>query len=139
MSEPFALLEARLKAGGQSITVTRRVVFDALQNAEPLSMRELALRCANIDRSSVYRTVQLFEKLGIVQRLQIGWKYKLELSGEFIHHHHHLSCTRCGTIIPLAEDAAIERQLEQLAAQHGFTASDHQLEIRGLCAACSRK
>jgi len=35
---------------------------------------------------------------------QIGWKYKLELSNAFQHHHHHLTCLQCGGVTPLPED-----------------------------------
>lgn len=99
-------------------------------------MHELLLACPTVDRASIYRTVALFEKLGIVQRLQIGWKYKLELTDSFIHHHHHLSCSQCGKIVALPENADLEAALLALATSRGFSAQDHQLEIRGLCGDC---
>jgi Fur family transcriptional regulator, ferric uptake regulator len=80
----------------------------------------------------------LFERLGIVQRLQIGLKYKLELSAAFSHHHHHLSCTRCGAIIPFEEDPALEKRLALLATAKNFQPIDHQLEIRGFCSNCTK-
>ncbi len=100
-------------------------------------MQQLVSRCRiTIDRASVYRTVRLFEQLGIVQRLQIGWKYKLELSNAFQDHHHHLTCLHCSAVTPLPEDLVLEAQLTRLAQQHNFDARDHQLEIRGLCLNC---
>lgn len=99
-------------------------------------MHEVLAKSADVDRASVYRTVALFEALGIVQRLQIGWKYKLELSGDFVHHHHHLSCLQCGRIIALPEDTVLEKRLHALANTQNFLSQDHQLEIKGLCADC---
>jgi Fur family ferric uptake transcriptional regulator len=129
--------EQALQANKQSVTQPRRIVFEALQHKEPLTMHELMLACGdNIDRASLYRIVALFERLGIVQRLQIGWKYRLELSNSFQEHHHHLTCTVCATIIPLHEDSALEQRLSDIATQQNFTAHDHQLEIRGICARC---
>jgi Fur family ferric uptake transcriptional regulator len=119
------------------MTEPRQVVFEALQNHEPQTMNSLVTACQQkIDRASVYRTVQLFERLGIVQRLQIGWKYKLELSDAFSHHHHHLSCSVCGIVIPIKEDKFLERQLYDLAEAHSFLPESHQLEIRGICEIC---
>lgn len=92
-----------------------------------------------IDRASLYRTIGLFEKLGLVQRIYIGWKYKVELSDIFTHHHHHISCSNCGKIVAIKEEEQIERLLRTLASQYGFVAQGHQLEIQGLCAHCQDK
>ena len=137
MADPDSVLRNTIKAHGYSLTKPRQVVFDALQNQEPQSLSSLVATCqGKIDRASVYRTIQLFEQLGIVQRLQIGWKYKLELSDSFSHHHHHLTCTQCGKVIPINEDEALEQQLHKLASTHNFLSQAHQLEIRGLCKNC---
>lgn len=137
MSDHITQLEKILRASGYSATKPRIAVCELLLNQEPLSMRELAeLTHGKLDRASLYRTVALFEKLDIVHRIYIGWKYKVELSDAFTHHHHHISCTRCGAIVAITEEDEIEEMIRQLAAKHHFTAEHHQLEIRGLCAAC---
>lgn len=137
MSETIAALQRALQQEHLSVTSPRRVVFQALQDTEPQTMPQLIACCRGvINRASVYRTITLFERLGIVQRLQIGWKYKLELSNAFQHHHHHLTCLQCGSVTPLPEDALLEKQLDRLARRHDFAAQDHQLEIRGHCASC---
>lgn len=138
MSTPTEALTTSLRQHGYSLTKARQVVFIGLQGHEPQTMHELVARCPGIDRASIYRTVTLFEKLGIIQRLQIGWKYKLELTDSFAAHHHHLSCVGCGKIIPLPEDAHLENTLLSMATAHGFVAQDHQLEIRGTCLACQQ-
>lgn len=125
-----------LKAHQLSTTDTRLKVFKALDKQEPQTMSELITTLTNVDRASVYRTVALFEKLGIIRRLQIGWKYKLELSEQFNYHHHHISCTKCGAIFPLREDANLEAIINSLANEYGFEPQDHQLEIQGLCRNC---
>lgn len=139
MSEPNDQLQKALRQSGYSVTAVRQKVFEALQGQEPLTMSELTKRCSGIDRASVYRTVALFENLGIVQRLQIGWKYKLELSDQFSHHHHHASCLHCGKLIALPEDLALEKRLHALAKAQNFQPTDHQIEIRGLCQSCQDK
>ncbi|HUD10669.1 MAG TPA: transcriptional repressor [Candidatus Saccharimonadales bacterium] len=136
MNEPDSQLQEALHSSGYSLTTARRAVFTALRGNDPQTMRELVIRCPDIDRASVYRTVALFENFGIVQRLQIGWKYKLELSDQYAPHHHHASCQNCSKIIALPEDTVLEKRLLELAKAHNFQPQDHQLEIRGLCASC---
>lgn len=136
MSDPLQQLQSTLKQHGQSLTEPRQAVFNALLGHEPQSMRQLAGACPHINRSSVYRTVALFERLGIVQRLQIGWKYKLELTETFSYHHHHLTCLHCGRIIAFDETPELAVSLRQIARANGFQMESHQLEIQGLCDRC---
>jgi Fur family ferric uptake transcriptional regulator len=138
MSDPIDQLQATLKQHRQSLTQSRQLIFKALQDHEPQTMHDLIVSCQNgVDRASIYRTIALFEKIGIVQRLQIGWKYKLELSDAFSHHHHHLTCSNCGRTTALPEDDELESRLRQLSRGLQFTPQDHQIEIRGLCSNCA--
>ncbi len=138
--ESLRLLQKVLKNNKYSLTEPRRVVCSLLWNAEPLSMHELSERSKGlIDRASLYRTVELFEKLGLVQRIYIGWKYKIELSDVLTHHHHHISCLDCGKIVAITEEEEIEAMIDSIAQRHGFVAANHQLEVRGYCAACSKQ
>jgi Fur family ferric uptake transcriptional regulator len=137
MSDTLVQLKDTLKRNGYSLTTARRTVFEALQSQPPRSMRELATDCLPaINRASLYRTIELFERLDIVHRLHIGWKYKLELSDAFQPHHHHAICTVCGVIVTLPEDEAIERRLAEMATQAEFALHEHQLELRGKCRDC---
>ena len=100
-------------------------------------MHEVVAACTGqADRASVYRAIAMFEKIGVVQRLRIGWKYKLELSDTFHHHHHHLTCRRCGKTTPLTEDRQLEKRLGMLARDQNFIMQGHQLEVQGLCQTC---
>jgi Fur family ferric uptake transcriptional regulator len=74
-----------------------------------------------------------------VQRLQIGWKYKLELSDEFHAHHHHISCITCGATIALHEEAEVESTIAKIADKQGFRLVNHQLELQGICESCQKK
>lgn len=126
-----------LKQQHYSLTRTREAVFAVLEQSGPLTMHQLTTSLPDVDRSTVYRTVELFEQLGIAHRIQIGWKYKVELSDAFSHHHHHLACANCGAITALPENTVLEAAIQSLGKEHGFTITDHQLEIQGLCQNCS--
>lgn len=134
MNEEFT---QTLRQAGYSVTKPREIVFSALRSGKPRSMRELTLDLSSvIDRASIYRTVSLFERLGIVVRVQTGWKYKVELSDKFAPHHHHLTCVNCGRLISFDEPDGLTKLIDELASTHGFTPKEHYLEISGLCAQC---
>lgn len=125
-----------LKSHRYSLTKPRLAVFKALEGSEPVTMHELIARLPEVDRATIYRVVELFQQLGIIKRLQIGWKYKLELSDDFNPHHHHLSCINCGKTIPIKQDQDIEDLIHTFGSSHKFTITDHQLEIQGVCQDC---
>lgn len=130
-------LKHTLQDEGYSMTKTRRQVFSALADSDALSMDQLARKLQHkMDRSSIYRTIELFEKLGIVNRLQIGWKYKLELSEAFAGHHHHATCLNCNKVIAFEENPELENDIHDLAENLGFKLTSHTLELRGLCPEC---
>ncbi len=91
------------------------------------------------DRASVYRSVALFEQLGIVQRVQIGWKYQLELSDNYNPHHHHIHCIDCGKLSALPEETQLEEMIKKIARRAGYSLTSHQLELTGRCQECSHK
>ncbi len=134
---PSQTIARALKQHHLSVTAPRKQLYAVLSTNEPLTMQELQVLLPTIDKTTIYRTVALFESIGIVQRLQIGWKYKIELSNQYQDHHHHITCTECGQTVALPEDSIIEEQLNVLARAQGFTPKDHQLEVRGLCHQCA--
>lgn len=132
-------LDSYLKKRGYSYTQVRKQVFEVLENKEPQSMYELIIALPQIDRSSVYRTIGLFEKNGVVHRIQMGWKHKFELSDKFAYHHHHMTCMRCSKVITILDAGKIENALNNTARTHGFTPITHQIEIQGFCKYCQLK
>lgn len=137
---PEHLFRQALKNHSLSITRTRLAVFNALLGEETVSMTQLHNKVSGrLDRATLYRTVKLFESLGIIQRLQLGWKHVFELSDSYNTHHHHINCVICGTITPIREDVALESAVHTLARDYGFTNTTHQFEIRGQCRTCSKK
>lgn len=125
-----------LQANNHSITNPRQVVFGLLERKGPLTMHELTDALQHtVNRATIYRTIELFEKLGIVKRLQIGWKYKLELSQTFSHHHH-LSCLTCNKVVKFEESQALLASIYSVASDNNFSIQDHLLEIRGICPGC---
>lgn len=130
-------LESILREHGHSVTKQRTLIFDLLTDREPITMYELyELVRGKIDRASTYRIITLFEELGIVRRVNIGWKYKVELSDKFAEHHHHLTCLKCHKVTPISEDD-LEAFITQLATTYKFSPVEHQVEIQGVCETCA--
>lgn len=51
-------------------------------------------------------------------------------------HHHHLICRNCGLTVEIEADT-VERWAKQVASEHGFTHSEHVVDVFGLCAECT--
>ena len=130
-------LEQIIADNGYRLTTARKKIFKLLESQEPQLMQDLIKRASGeVDRVSVYRTIELFEKLGIVNRLYIGWKYKLELSDDFVAHHHHMSCLSCDTTIGIKDEKHINEFIEKVAKEEGFKPRNHVFEIDGYCSNC---
>gem|GEM_PF-172300 len=125
MNKPLEALTATLKSHGYSVTKSRKTVFMALLDREPQSIAELTKIVGDTtDRASIYRTLELFESLNIVERLPIGWKHKFELSDAFTTHHHHATCIRCVyRTLELFESLNIVERLP-IGWKHKFELSD---------------
>lgn len=128
-----------LKQRKLRLTGARLSLYNFLSdNNQPISINKLvASLSAKADRASVYRNIELFEKIGIINKVYTGWKYRVELSEQFRPHHHHLSCRKCGKITPISLGDQMEKAIENFGDKHGFKITDHQIELNGLCRKCA--
>lgn len=136
---PVEQLQASLKDAGYSNTTARETLFLHMLNNDGQSPREIAHELRfEIDQASVYRNLQLFETLGVAHKVYFGWKYVVELSDTYKHHHHHALCLNCQTVITIQPDSQIEAAITLLGAKYGLSEVTHQLEIHGLCQNCQQ-
>jgi Fur family ferric uptake transcriptional regulator len=125
-----------LQTSQNSITKQRQRIFKYLLTNGPLETSQLIKGLnGEVDKVSVYRTIHLFESLGILQRLNNGFKYKLELSDVFASHHHHLTCINCNQVINI-NATKLETFIKSIAREKDFSPTSHQVEVQGLCASC---
>ncbi len=88
------MIKQGIKRAGYKMTRPRRAVLDHLNNVHQLSSaQEIHSKLHNIDLASVYRTLGLFEELGIVQREDVSGTARYYLAE---HQHHHITCEKCG-------------------------------------------
>jgi Fur family transcriptional regulator, ferric uptake regulator len=94
----------------------------------------LRRRGTNIGLATVYRTLSLLHEHGAVDTLtHHAGELCYRLCAEV--HHHHLVCTGCHRVVEL-RDCDLDPWVKRSARRHGFTVTDHQVEIVGLCADC---
>lgn len=121
------------------VTSQRQALYQSLAgHNSPVSLKRLASSLSDrMDQVTVYRNVDLFESIGIINKVYTGWKYRIELSEKFRPHHHHLTCKNCGKIIPISLGSRMEKAIENFGQKHGFAITSHQIELHGLCKNCS--
>jgi Fur family ferric uptake transcriptional regulator len=98
---------------------------------------ELRQRGEHIGLTTVYRHLQVLSEDGQVDTIRDAHGETLYRQCQSNAHHHHLICRNCGTSVEV-EGRAVERWAEQVAAEAGFTAVDHTIELFGLCPQCSK-
>ena len=131
------IFEEYLKSKHVSITAPRKKIYETLLNtSEPISMDQLIKLCKPLNRVTVYRVIELFERISVVHRIQVGWKYKLELSDLFHQHHHHITCSVCHKIVGVEEPEGFEEIVRILGESKGFIIDNHILELSGKCKNC---
>jgi Fur family ferric uptake transcriptional regulator len=90
--------------------------------------------------ATVYRTLEIFETLGIIHKFQFSEERALyEFNpGYHKHYHHHVICLRCGSISEFNEDL-LEDIEDAIARSTGFSIVDHSLAIYGYCTTCQEQ
>lgn len=90
--------------------------------------------------ATVYRTLQLFHKLGILDQITFEdniVRYELRLSSTG-HRHHHLICLNCGKITEVNVDK-LEAIENEITTKYKFKIIDHSLKFIGYCEDCQKK
>lgn len=129
-------LEKLLAGQGLRVTLPRKAVFRVLQSADrPLSHAEIASALTTIDKTSVYRTIELFLKWGVVIGVAHGWKQRYELADPFRPHHHHLHCVKCDSITQI-QSGKLEELINEIADANQFRVTGHVFEVAGVCQDC---
>jgi Fe2+ or Zn2+ uptake regulation protein len=143
MAELHPTAMARLRADGQRYTAGRRALVDALEQADgPVSIPQLLQGRSDLPLSSAYRNLAVLEQAGVVRRIVSSDEFaRYELAEDLTEHHHHLICTRCGSVDDFTVSGQVEDQLEQalsrVADKHGFQAASHRLDLVGVCSRCA--
>lgn len=138
MGDPTPIVNA-LEGAGYRLTEPRRSLatliadqaghFTAAELVDAARQRRL-----DVGRATVFRTLEVLEDLGAVERLDLP-------SGEHAYvgcepaHHHHVVCSGCGRTDEI-DDAGLRAVVADVAHRTGYRVDDHRLELFGLCPTC---
>ena len=139
MSRTARDLQGLLERRGVRATPRRLEVLSELsRERDDVTAQELWSRLRERDSrtglATVYRTLGLLSEKGVVDvRSHHGGEQCYRLCGDS--HHHHLYCESCHRVVEV-EECDLGDWVEGVAKSHGFRATDHRLEITGLCPDC---
>ena len=136
-----APLAERLRARGLRLTPQRERVLAAVSSLEHATPEAIATRLrqeagpygAAPDTSTVYRTLELLERLGLVWHTHLGKGAPVYHAAE--HPHVHVVCQGCGEISS-ADPGLLDSAAERLAADLGFQLDVGHVALSGTCHAC---
>jgi Fe2+ or Zn2+ uptake regulation protein len=128
-----------LHSRGQRVTPQRLVIHDALLELDRHVTADevhtaVSQRLPNVSAPTVYATLDLFEELGIVRRINLaGGAARYDPRPD---DHHHLVCGNCGRVEDL--DAGVDMAgVLRAASRRGFHADHAEVVVHGLCSNCA--
>jgi Fe2+ or Zn2+ uptake regulation protein len=135
-------LQAHLAERGIRMTQQRHAILSVIETANKHLDASQILRKAqkidaSVDRSTVYRTLRLLKRQGLIDELDLmhingeGHYYERKLERDHIH----MACLRCGKITEFVSDS-FERLKQQVEKDCRFRVLVSRLEIGGYCSAC---
>ncbi|MCT7955898.1 Fur family transcriptional regulator [Laspinema palackyanum] len=138
-------LKAELNERGWRLTPQRETILQVFQNlpkGEHLSAEDLYELLKEegeaISLSTIYRTVKLMARMGILRELELAEGHKhYEINQPYPHHHHHLICVRCNKTIEFKSDSILKVGIKT-TTKEGYHLLDCQLTIHAVCPTCQR-
>ena len=118
-----------------------QAVLDLLDGrSQPLSAQDIFMQLRQGDRpvglATVYRAIASLKDGGYLQQLDLEDNQAYyQLASRSSHSSHHLICTSCRKVTPLASCPVSELEL-QLSKQYDFAIERHVLDFYGVCAEC---
>ena len=148
MPLPETKIPGRLQASfverGIRMTSQRRAILKVMETASKHLDASQILRKAkkldpSVDRSTVYRTLRLLKRQGMIDELDLmhihgeGHYYERKLNRDHIH----MACLRCGKISEFVSDV-FDKLKQQVERDCGYHIVVSRLEIGGYCPSCRR-
>jgi len=134
------LFLTQLRQRGFRFTPQRRAILQALHanqtpQAADVIVQQASALTASINRSTVYRTLEMLADLGFISVIEAadGQRQYLLLAGE--EPHIHLVCQTCGRVIPVSFSKH-DSLVKHLWDEHHFKVNPSTFTISGTCRDC---
>jgi Fur family transcriptional regulator, ferric uptake regulator len=135
MSEDLA---ARLHSLGYRLTPQRQFVLQAVEklgHATPDEiLAEVQSQSTAVNISTVYRTLEVLEQLGLVRHTHLSDRAPTYHSVTD-HEHFHLVCRNCQKVVSVDPDV-VAPLANRLREDHGFVLDVGHLAVFGRCVEC---
>ena len=130
--------ETRLREQGFRITPQRQLVLEAVEALRHGTPEEILVEvqrtATGVNLSTVYRTLEVLEEVGLVTHAHIGHGAPTYHAVDD-HVHIHLVCDRCGKVMSVSAEVADEF-VDRLRTDHEFVTDISHMAIHGWCTAC---
>jgi Fur family ferric uptake transcriptional regulator len=132
-------LAQRLRGSGRRLTPQRQLILSAVEelgHATPDEVHaHVAAQASAVNPSTVYRTLEVLEDLGLVRHTHLSDRAPTYHSARD-HEHFHLVCRTCRGVTSV-DPALAEPLVSALAHGHGFTPDVGHLAVFGVCRDCA--
>jgi Fe2+ or Zn2+ uptake regulation protein len=124
------------------LTTQRRLILELLRETDGhMDAKELYRRAStkyqSISPATVYRSLNLFKQLGLVDERRLGkvrCYYEIKHSPE----HQHLVCRGCGKVMEF-ESPLVQKLMDTVRNRYGFKTAKVELYLEGCCQECDDK
>ncbi|MEO9324203.1 Fur family transcriptional regulator [Nocardioides sp. C4-1] len=129
---------SELRAKGYRLTPQRELILGAIEDLGHATPDEVLThvqsRVSSVNASTVYRTLEVLEELGLVRHAHLSDRAPTyhSVTG---HEHFHLKCRGCGEVVSVDVEVATALTT-RLEAELGFAADVGHLTVFGTCRAC---
>jgi Fur family transcriptional regulator, ferric uptake regulator len=133
-SAPAADLAEQLRARGLRVTAQREQVLAAVRELGHATPEQISDSVTDVDLTTVYRTLDLLEELGLVRHAHLGHGAPSYRPAE--DDHIHVVCHVCGKIVD-AEPDLVDDLAGRLHADTGFVLDRSHFTVFGRCRDCA--
>jgi len=131
-----------LNSSSQRVTAQRTLLLDLIRRSEghvdaDELYRRARRRYPRISLSTVYRNLQLFKKLGLIEEHYFAEEhhhYEVKPATE----HQHLLCLNCGKIVEFACPLS-QKFKKDIGKQYDFDITGVEVRMTGLCSSCRKR
>jgi Fur family transcriptional regulator, ferric uptake regulator len=127
-------LAARLRARGLRVTTQREQVLGAVRALGHATPEQISDAVSGVDLTTVYRTLELLEEIGLVRHAHLGHGAPSYRPAE--DEHIHVVCHACGAVAD-ADASLVNALAERLHGDTGFVLDRSHFTVFGRCRACA--
>jgi Fur family ferric uptake transcriptional regulator len=130
-------VDRKLKRSTEQRELIRQILWHADEHLDADEIYQQARqKSPNISLSTVYRNLQLFKEMALVEEHQFGSRRYYEPTPR--DKHHHLVCLGCGRVFEF-KCPSTERLKSRVSKEEGFRVTDADVHLSGYCPECQER